>query len=133
MNECSEKGCRRRATHAPVILIPATGWPREEHRALRIICGLEFCQGHAVKFDPFTVLDQPAPNDPSVTFAEIVPPALARMAGSNLPPDCDRAWVVVIRLDGEEYRNFLASQQPAPDGGLTLAVPPPKGEHHGEA
>lgn len=114
--KCEREGCDRTATHAVKICVPATGWPKEEARALSMILGIKACRDHAAAFDPADVLLQPTPNDADTTFADAVLPAMARMSGPSIPPDASRAWVVPIPLDGEEFQTFERIQARSREG-----------------
>ena len=114
--KCQREGCQRQATHAIKICVPASGWPKDEARALQFILGMKCCRDHAAAFDPADVLLQPTPNDPDATFADVVLPAMARMSGSTIPPDASRAWTVPVRLDSEDFKAFERVQARSREG-----------------
>lgn len=101
--QCSETGCLHIATHAPKICVPATGWPQDEKRALTMILGVRLCLAHCATFRPDQVLD--VPNEKGSTLRQVLP-ILARLNGSTIPPDPDRAWIVPLAMAGEEFKAF---------------------------
>lgn len=109
MIACSEKDCGHAATHVPQIFVPAAGYPQEEARAINIICGIPMCRRHCEAFKVEQVLD--VPNEKGATVRKVLIPAMARMRGSRVPPDCDRAWVTPLRMTSDAYRDFVKAQE----------------------
>lgn len=101
--QCTETGCLHLATHVPKICIPATGWPQDEKRALTMILGVRLCLGHVATFTTAQVMD--VPNEKGSSLRDILP-ILARLNGSKIPPDPDRAWIVPLSVNSEEFRSF---------------------------
>lgn len=107
--KCSETGCSHAATHVPKLCVPAMGWPQDETRALSLMLGAPMCRRHCEAFTPDNLLD--VPNEKGATVRNDLIPAMARLTGSRIPPDCDRAWVVPVRMDSPAYRDFEAIQR----------------------
>lgn len=105
---CVTTDCPHQATHVPQIFVPATGWPQDEARAISMILGAPMCRRCCEAFKAADVLD--VPNDKGATLRDTLIPAMARMRGSRIPPDCARAWVSPLRMNSEAYRDFERQQ-----------------------
>lgn len=51
MSNCARKDCHREATHHPVVMVPAMGYPPEPHNCVESIIGLQLCEEHAASPD----------------------------------------------------------------------------------
>jgi hypothetical protein len=97
MKTCDKQGCTRRATHAPVLQIPAQGWAIDLHQPISMTIGVELCKDHAATFgDGFKWSDNPK-------IKEVV----EILTRGKQPPDFDRAFHTVVRIDSEAYQKFL--------------------------
>ncbi len=93
---CEHQGCARAATHAPRLNIPAQGWPIDLHQPISMFIGIELCKDHAKTFgDGFKWSDNPKLKE-----------AIEIVSRGKAPPDFDRAFHTVTRLDSDEYRKF---------------------------
>ncbi|HEX7887563.1 MAG TPA: hypothetical protein VF474_16435 [Phenylobacterium sp.] len=107
--KCAETDCPHAATHVPQLFVPAMGWPQEEARAIKMILGAPMCRRHCERFTVADLMD--VPNETGATLRDTLIPAVARMSGSPIPPDCDRAWVTPLRMNSDAYREFERAQR----------------------
>jgi hypothetical protein len=97
MTICQHESCNRPATHAPQLQIPAQGWPIDLHQPVAMFIGVELCKDHATRFgDDFKWSD-------NLKIKE----AVEFITRGRAPPDFERAFHTVVRLDSEAYRTFL--------------------------
>lgn len=106
--KCSVPDCPHEASHVPQLFVPATGWPQEEATAINMILSAPMCRRHCESFKVSDLID--VPNEKGATLREVLIPAIARMSGSTVPPDCDRAWITPLRLNSDAYRSFVKAQ-----------------------
>lgn len=106
MKNCEKNGCPRAATHAPRLSIPAKGWAIELHQPLQMFCGVELCRDHAGEF---FAGDAPRfwQENPKLRQAVEI------MAAGKAPPDFDRTFADVVRIDSSVYRKFQDMQAAA--------------------
>jgi hypothetical protein len=97
MEKCAMKECGKEAVTAVAICTPATGWPIDLHKPLRIIMGLCLCDKHFDELrQEYIVTDQ---------LRDIIR-LQARMYGSEIPPDFSRMFFERVKLDSKEYLTF---------------------------
>lgn len=96
---CDQVGCKQEAKYAPKICVPAMGWSIAMHQPLAAIMGLKLCEKHCRKFPAKDQFYNEETRETWRTIFEI----MARATGSSIPPDFERAFVTVVRLDSEEF------------------------------
>lgn len=104
---CQHHACDREARFAPVVCVPAQGWPRGLHKPARMIIGVEVCAQHLRDIKVEEML--------SDDIRQVVRLALAGLC----PPDFSRAWVDRIALDHPDYRKLADAR--------SRGAPPPPG------
>lgn len=99
MKNCEKTGCPRAATHAPRLNVPARGWAISLHQPIKMFAGVELCRDHAREF----FAEAPAQfwqQNPKLREAVEI------LAAGKAPPDFDRTFGDVVRLDSEAYQQF---------------------------
>ena len=106
MTRCASDGCQNEATHAPKICVPASGYPQTEKQSLVSIMGIKLCEQHCQEFPAQEQFFSPECRDAWRGIFLM----MARAAGSNIPPDFHRAFVVPAALDSDDYLMFEKMQ-----------------------
>lgn len=94
---CQREGCKKEATCALGINVPATGWAIDAHKPLHVCFSLVMCDEHYDEIDlktQFFNLER---------MLEGIFEAAARMQGSSIPPDFSRAFKNKVGLTSEEF------------------------------
>lgn len=106
---CCKVGCSNRASVAPKVCVPATGWPIGSHKPLEALLGLPLCKDH---FEEINSQELVQDEKMRQVFR-----SAARMNGSPLAPDFKRTFVVPVRLDSDEYVKFTEMKKRTPSHG----------------
>lgn len=96
---CCVRDCKSFGSRAIKINIPAQGYAIAQHRPIGMILDLAFCPKHAdaAKVDDFLTDDSRASID------------AALLDSGKAQADFKRAWLKVIRRDGQEFQEFKLS------------------------
>lgn len=78
---CQHEHCKRPATHAPKLCIPAQGYPRGTAAPLSCLIALPCCMPHLKQIKPEEFL------------SDQMKQTVAILTAGKTPPDYDRAWI----------------------------------------
>lgn len=97
MPKCNGEKCSSEATHAPLLQIPAEGWPLDMHQPIEMVMGLELCEKHTDEF--IGRCDEFKKENPQI--GEIA--AMTARAAGKWPTDYSRAVFKKVKLTSPEY------------------------------
>lgn len=97
MTPCMIEGCPAAATYAPKLCIPAMGHKIGSHQPIELMLGFKTCHAHFDSDAKKMLAENP-------NFEKMI----RLMARDRATPDFDRAWIVAMPLDGDEFQEYQA-------------------------
>lgn len=92
--QCSSTGCLKRAEYAPKLCVPAKNMPVEANKHLSMICGVPFCEDHIIVTEAEQLLNRHTRS------------IIDKFTKGKAPPDYERAFVLHVLLESNEYRKW---------------------------